>query len=257
LNYPSISVITVNYNNAVGLEATVNSVVRQDLPSLQYIVVDGGSSDLSTDVIERFRNNIDIIISEKDYGIYNAMNKGIRKATGEYILFLNSGDYFCDTNAIRLLISKYTFVEDIIYGDLCLFDGSNYKIKRYPSKPSLNFFIHGESLPHCAAFIRRDLFFRVGFYNEEFRIVSDWEFWIRSIFIHQCSIKKIPEVFSVFGLDGISSRAESRRLIILEKETVYRKYLAGIIEDYRDFELFRHRLNSNFFFKALRKLRLV
>ena len=99
----TISIITVNYNNCQGLERTVNSVARQTYTDVEYIVVDGGSTDKSVDIIKQNENIISFWVSEKDNGIYNAMNKGVSFSHGEYLLFLNSGDYFADKEVLELL----------------------------------------------------------------------------------------------------------------------------------------------------------
>src|SRR5688572_1097864 len=109
----AISIITVNYNNGNGLKDTIESVLKQDHP-LEYIIIDGGSSDDSVSHIEKYAAKIDYHISEKDNGIYNAMNKGIAKASGEYLLFLNSGDKFCSADSLSSLI-QYGKNADIIY----------------------------------------------------------------------------------------------------------------------------------------------
>jgi glycosyltransferase involved in cell wall biosynthesis len=259
LDSPSklLSIITINFNNRVGLEKTINSVKNQTNRSFEYIIIDGGSTDGSIKIIEDNLNVINYWVSEKDKGVYNAMNKGIRAATGDYLLFLNSGDYFYDSSALTKVLN-YPLQEDIIYGDLYLEGSEVLTLKNYPSKVTFNyFFSYLESLPHPSSLIKKSLFSRVGLYNEEFLIISDWEFWLKAIFLHQATYKKIPVPISVFNINGISSAQTNILKTKLEKEVVYHKYFNGIIEDYQKFEDFKKSLNSNRFIRILKKLNLI
>ena len=117
-----ISIITINYNNASGLEKTIRSVVEQTYNEYEYIIIDGASSDKSKEVIQEYQRYIDFWCSEKDSGIYNAMNKGIQKASGEYLLFLNSGDVL-NNSAVLADIHGFLSGEDFVYGDLVFVRG--------------------------------------------------------------------------------------------------------------------------------------
>ena len=112
-----LSIITINYNNGDGLQRTIESVIKQNFKSYEYIVIDGGSTDKSIDVIKRNKNHINYWISEPDTGIYNAMNKGIRKATGEYLIMINSGDVLVNEDVLDTVFKKNNN-SDIIYGDV-------------------------------------------------------------------------------------------------------------------------------------------
>lgn len=259
-----VSIITINYNNARGLKETVNSVLNQTYSGIEYIIIDGGSVDGSINVIEQHVDKITYWVSEKDNGVYHAMNKGIAKATGDYLLFLNSGDYLVE-NTILSDVFTYPFDKDIIYGDLYLkYTEIALTLKRYPDKLSFNYFFHLESLPHPSTLIKRTLFSKVGLYNENFKIVADWEFWLKAIFLHQASYKRIPLPISVFDMDGLSSKSENVNAMTLEKETVYDKYFIGIVEDYKKFdeeyrkiETIKNNINSNSFIRVLKKFNLL
>ena len=136
---PKISVITINYNNKEGLEKTIESVVNQSLQDFEYIVIDGNSTDGSQEILEKYTAKISHAVSEPDTGIYNAMNKGIKAATGEYILFLNSGDEFYATQSLEKAAEHLTG-EDIIYGNLDVHGESNSFIKEYNAPLSFHYF---------------------------------------------------------------------------------------------------------------------
>ncbi len=135
-----VSIITINYNNVAGLEKTINSVISNDLYDIEYIVIDGNSTDGSIDVIKKYESKINFWISKPDSGIYNAMNKGIRQATGQYILFVNSGDVIKKDCDLQSIISQITG-EDIVYFDMEIADSiSNTSyIKQYPNNPDFKF----------------------------------------------------------------------------------------------------------------------
>lgn len=219
---PKISIITISFNNKQGLEKTIESVVNQNYKDFEYIVIDGGSTDGSKELIEKNDDKISYWISEPDKGIYNAMNKGIKASKGEYLLFLNSGDKFYSENSL-MLGSQYLGEEDIIYGDLEVVAEENSYIKKYPSGLSL-FYFHEEALPHPATFIKKTAFERFGLYDENLKIVSDWKWFLLSICSHNASFKKIEEVISTFYLDGISSNAENQQKISNEKTLVFETY---------------------------------
>lgn len=252
-----ISIVTINYNNYLGLKKTINSVINQSYDLIEYIVIDGGSIDGSKNLIKEFEGKIHSWISENDGGVYNAQNKGILKSTGDYILFLNSGDFLIDNEVISKAVSLISN-EDILYGDLFLeYDGSELVIKNYPSKLSFNYFFQNESLPHPSSFIKRNLFNKVGLYNETYKIVSDWEFWLKSIFLHQVSYKKIPFPISAFNMHGMSSSNKNMEVTMYEKNDVFKKYFSGFIEDYILFHKIKNDFAKNNIIKILKKIRLI
>ncbi|GAB3195616.1 glycosyltransferase involved in cell wall biosynthesis [Pontibacter aydingkolensis] len=227
-----ISIITINYNNALGLEKTIVSILSQKCINYQYIIIDGESIDGSVDIIRKYQNDVCYWKSEPDNGIYNAMNKGIFAAKGDYILFLNSGDTLDNENTLNTIASTLKG-EDIIYGDLIIKEDEKSWRKSYPDKLTFKFFLK-ESLPHPATFIKKDLFNRIGLYNESFKIVSDWEFFLLAINKFNCSYKHVPFIVSHFTLDGISSKEEFRAVRIKESEEVFSLHFPTFVEDYKD-----------------------
>jgi glycosyltransferase involved in cell wall biosynthesis len=265
----SLSIITINLNNREGLRKTIESVIAQTFKKIQYIIIDGGSTDGSVDVIKEYADNINYWVSETDNGYANAHNKGIKQSTGDYLLFLNSGDYLSETTVLSDAF-KYSFDEEIIYGDLYFETaGADFVLKEYPSKLTFDFFFsHNESLPHPSSFIKKSLFLKVGLYGEKLKIVNDWEFWMKAIFLHQATYKRIPVAISVFNTEGMSSQFQNQKLLKSERDEVFEKYFSGFVDDYRKFyaeiadinsrfNAERAAINSNIFIKILRKLQLL
>lgn len=177
--YPKLSIITINYNNSDGLKQTIESVLEQTCQEFEYIVIDGGSVDSSIQHILAYQNRLKYWCSEKDSGVYNAMNKGIRQAMGEYLLFLNSGDFLCDDNVLEKVIPTLSGI-DIVYGDILLKSASGEtRALIYPDKLSVKYMFK-DTIGHPASFIKRSLFVN-SLYSEHFKIVSDWEFFLKKI----------------------------------------------------------------------------
>ena len=198
-----ISIITINFNNKIGLEKTIQSVIQQTYKSFEFIVIDGSSADGSKDVICEYQSHFSYFVSEPDTGIYNAMNKGILKAKGEYLLFLNSGDILVNKDVIKNALIHLN-IEDVISGDILIVE--NYKTNMGISKDeiSLDWFFN-ISLYHQATFIKRKLFFDYGMYNESFKIGGDYEFFIRLFFREKCTYKHVNIIVAKFTADGISN----------------------------------------------------
>ncbi|MDD3079169.1 MAG: glycosyltransferase family 2 protein [Paludibacter sp.] len=229
---PELSIITINRNNADGLKKTIESVVYQTYTDFEYIVIDGNSTDNSVDVIKAYAFNINYWVSEPDLGIYNAMNKGLRKAMGEYCLFLNSGDYLVDSNVLSTVFEN-NFNEDLIYGDQ-LIEQNQSLVKRtflIPEYITFRSFM-SSTLPHQCTFIRRSLFLVVGLYNENNKIVSDWEFNVLALFKYNCSLRKIDIAISVYDTNGISSSMDYMEIHNHEKRQLLYKYFPRFMKDY-------------------------
>jgi glycosyltransferase involved in cell wall biosynthesis len=224
-----ISIITINYNNLEGLKRTMESVVNQTWSAFEFVVIDGGSTDGSVEYIESQRENIDYWVSEPDNGIYNAMNKGIAKATGEYLLFLNSGDHFFSDKVLEQNF-KSIAGHDIIYFNLQVIDKTEIFIKKYPDELLFSFFIN-DNLPHVATFIKASLFDKVGMYDESLKIVSDWKFFVESICKFNFSYIRIDETLTTFYLDGLSSDSKNKDLIFEEGQKVLKSSFKAFIQD--------------------------
>jgi glycosyltransferase involved in cell wall biosynthesis len=241
-----ISIITINYNNVLGLEETIRSVIRQNYENIEYIVIDGGSSDGSAEIINKYNNEIDYWISEQDTGIYNAMNKGINIATGNYILFINSGDMITDDTAIEKAV-KIGLEEDLVSGNLWFVKGLARREWVPTDVISFQTFLTS-TIPHPSTFIKRTLFSTVGLYNERHRIVSDWEFFLLATCKYNCTYKHINLFLTDFNEDGISSNPDNFSIIDREKEIVLQENFSFFLEDYK-----KHRLLS----EELRRVKYV
>ena len=207
-----LSIITINYNNKQGLQKTIDSVISQTFKDFEWIVIDGGSTDGSRELIEKYQEYFAFWCSEPDKGIYNAMNKGIRKASGEYCLFLNSGDYLYG-DCLHLII--YRFKEDIVIGRVKM-ACSGALSYQYSNKTFSISQLYLYSFPHQASFIKRRLFEKYGYYDEAYKIVSDWGFFLRVLKEVDVNVEFITNVVSIVDEDGISS--VNKNLLKKERE---------------------------------------
>lgn len=215
----TFSIITVNYNNKEGLRQTIESVERLLSTKYEFIIIDGGSTDGSVDIIREHEDSITYWISEKDNGIYNAMNKGIRQARGEFVNFMNSGDTFYQPNVLEM-IEPYLKGNDIVIGKefhKAPISGDT-ATTFLPDRLSMATFVAG-FLPHQSGFIRRTLFDSM-LYDESLRIVSDWKFYMTQIVYNSCSVKLIDTIVCRREQGGISNSAKDlnkkERLQVLE-----------------------------------------
>ena len=223
-----VSVITINFNNKAGLVNTIQSVISQTFSDFEFIIIDGKSMDGSMDVINKYSDKISNWVSEKDEGIYDALNKGLSKATGEYCFFLNSGDYFSSSDVLQKIFSANTNV-DIIYGDVKLEINSQLVgEKKHPDILSKHYLLT-EVVAHQAQFIKRKLFEDFGNYDLNYKIAADYEFFIRMIFKHSVSTKHLPLFISSFDISGLSNNPEKLKQIKEERKIIHKKYFPKML----------------------------
>jgi glycosyltransferase involved in cell wall biosynthesis len=239
------SIITVNYNDKQGLQKTIESVIIQDFKDYEFIIIDGDSTDGSRDVIKNHGNAITKFISEPDKGIYNGMNKGIKMATGSYLLFLNSGDAFIDSKVLHNFSREMDGNADLYYGDILFQERTKDRKISSPNKLSFDFFFT-TNLPHQASFIRRELFDEIFYYNEEFKIVSDWEFLIYAVCRANISYKHIPILVSLYDGTGISSDPNNYKMMYEERDIVINKHFPAFKDDYTKISLMKQRRVKQF-----------
>lgn len=225
---PLISVITINLNNAKGLRRTLNSVITQDFTNYEYIIVDGRSTDESVEVIKENSEKVTYWISEKDEGLYDAMNKGIAMARGEYCIFLNSGDSFYNNKVLQKVYDA-GLNTDIIYGDvLYAKDGLIVKQKKNPARLSI---IHlmATCIDHQVQFIRKKLFDDYGNYSTNYKICADYECFVRQYFKAKATIKHIPVDIAIYDVVGISSNPYNTLQGIKERKSIHKLYFPKIL----------------------------
>lgn len=223
-----MTIITINRNNAIGLEKTMASVLSQSCLDIDYVVVDGASTDESVIIIKRFSiqfGNRLRWISEPDKGIYSAMNKGIGMAAGEYVEFLNSGDCLVDERVIeRMLIAlQETEYPSILYGNMLksMPGGWVFRDKCFAGQDMTFLGFYNGTLNHSPAFIRRSLFDRYGLYDESFKIVSDWKWYLQAIILGEERPVYTDLDVTLFDMTGISETnkdldKEERRRVLTE-----------------------------------------
>ena len=224
------SIITVNYNNKEGLRHTIESVIHQTFRDFEFIIIDGGSTDGSVDILKEYDKQITCWVSEKDSGIYNAMNKGIAKATGEYLNFMNSGDCFYAPDILEK-VANYQYDADFIVGK-----DYHYNVKKQrghasvqpPRTTMIHFFI--ATLDHQSTFIKRELFNNSP-YDENHRLVSDWIFFTEKIVKEGKSVQFIPDIICRREEGGLSEqqREKNRKEI---NEYLHQLLPDGIYQDY-------------------------
>ena len=237
-----ISIITINKNNIKGLKKTINSVLEQTFTNYEYIVIDGNSDDGSKKLIQQYSSKIDYWISEPDKGIYNAMNKGIERANGEYCLFLNSGDFLYNETALEeLLKSKPT--ADIVYTNQHRFGEKGERITTFPDELTF-YWLYTEYLPHNCTLFKRHLFDEIGLYSEEYKIISDWLFYLIALAKYNCSYRHEEMILSSMEDGGISNANEFHSQIHLEREKAITEHFQLFKRDY--LELYDRRYNHPF-----------
>lgn len=237
-----VSIITINYNDAVGLRRTLDSVRSQTFTDYEQIIVDGGSSDGSVDVIRSTAEKLEDYrfkwISEPDRGVYDAQNKGIRMAEGEYCFFLNAGDVFCSENVLkRIFENREQGIEkrdaDILYGNEPVVEnGKRVGYCKGVENPTF-LDLYNSCMKHQATFIRRELFERFGKYDISLRIEADYEWFFRVIAFHNdVTLRYVDVDVANFDNDGVSNHSPEQ--CIKEDEIIRSRYMSKrMCEDYQ------------------------
>lgn len=264
-----LSIITITYNNAEGLHRTIQSVQSQTFRDFEHIIVDGGSTDGSVEVIREYEQSLASRLSplasnlkwlsEPDSGIYNAMNKGIeialgrrvvnafnrselvedknkgiKMANGEYLLFLNSGDCLVDEDVLSNVFQIAKDNIDVIYGDIKVVYNNQEIIKESPDVVTFQYLYSNAIFHSGGSFIKKTLFDSYGLYDENLRIVSDWKFFVEIFILKNVSYQHINLILSVFDLCGIST--ENQELMMKERMLVLRDlFPERILLDYEKF----------------------
>lgn len=224
------SIITVNYNNKEGLQRTIESVIHQSFRDFEFIVIDGGSTDGSAEVLKEYDAQINYWVSEPDGGIYQGMNKGIVKATGEYLNFMNSGDCFYSSDILEK-VSNYQSDADFIVGKDYHYNDVIHRghVSIQPPRTTMiHFFV--ATLDHQSSFIKREMFTN-SLYDESRRLVSDWIFFTEKIVKEGKQVQFIPDIICRREEGGLSEqqREKNRKEI---NEYLHQFLPYGVYEDY-------------------------
>ena len=226
------SIITVNLNNATGLQKTIDSVINQTYTGYEFLIIDGDSSDESLSIIKQYKDRITYWVSEPDRGIYHAMNKGIEIAKGRYCLFLNSGDWLVDDDVLEKCF-RIEETADLLVGNCQVSKDGQIFFTAKPTKALTLQSFYGATIPHQSTFIRRNLFDKLGLYRETYKIHGDYEFWIRSIIIHHCSLACLDLVVSDYNMEGLSTRPSFAEQSKAEIRQILQQYFPErVLSDY-------------------------
>ncbi len=206
-----VSIITVSLNSEKTIEKTINSVISQDHKNIEYIIIDGGSKDNTLKIVNKYKSSITKIISEKDKGIYDGINKGIQIATGDIISLIHSNDIFVDTNVISKIdnIFKNSTDFDIILANLAFKKNLNEeRITRYYSAKNFKPWMLriGFSPPHSSAFFRSEVFKQVGLYQTNFKIAGDFEYFVRCFLKYKLKFNYLNECLVYMSTGGTSGK---------------------------------------------------
>jgi glycosyltransferase involved in cell wall biosynthesis len=231
-----VSIITVVYNNEKTISHAVDSVLSQDYGDIEYIVVDGNSKDGTMDVLRGYGNRISKLISEKDKGLYDAMNKGIRAATGDVVGILNSDDFFYNNSIISSIVAgfKKNPSLDAVVGDIVFVKDDIEKVLRHYSsrKWQPRKFAWGYMPAHPSFFVKRELFEKLGYYKLDYKIAADYELLVRFLLVNKIKWEYLPVITTKMRMGGASTK-NLNSIITLNKEirrgcrenNVYTNYL--------------------------------
>lgn len=221
-----VSLITICYNNEKDIKPTVESVINQSYKNIEYIIVDGGSKDNTLSILSDYKESITTLISEKDKGLYDAINKGINHATGDVVGLIHAGDRIDNNFVINKIVSLFESSNiDVSYGHSKIVD-ENDKCVRINKSPEYNKknIRKGWMPSHQSIYIRRELFSNIGLYKLELHPDSDYEFFLRYFYFSNLNIKLLDEYIVKFSLGGVSSKNYSSRLSKESKNRVLRSW---------------------------------
>ena len=235
-----LSLITAVFNNKKYIEDCIKSVLDQSYENIEYNIVDGGSEDGTIDIIKKYEHSISKWISEPDNGIYDAMNKGIKMASGDVIGFLHSDDFYANEGVIEKIADAFvTYSVQSVYSDVVFFNKSINRVIRYwrAGEYRKGLISRGWMPPHTAFFVRKEIYEKYGYFNTDLRIAADYELILRFLGKHNITTHYIPEVFIKMRMGGRSNGSV---------KNIIRK----TVEDYRALEI--NGMNGRAFTLALK-----
>lgn len=211
-----ISIITITYNSAATIEQTIRSVTEQSYKDIEYIIVDGQSTDGTLEIIDKYKSRISKFVSEKDKGLYDALNKGIGMASGDVIGILHSDDFYIDTQVIQKYADTFSKSKsDSVYSDLYYVDKTNTDkiIRKWKSgEYKANSFINGWMPPHPTFFVKKEIYNKLGTFNLAFKSAADYELMLRFIQKNKISISYLPEYTVKMRVGGKSNVTVQNRV---------------------------------------------
>jgi len=209
-----ISLITVTFNAESTIEKCIRSVIGQTHKNVEYIIIDGGSSDNTVQIINNSKNNIHHFLSEPDRGIYDAMNKGIKLATGDIVGMLNADDYFADNEVLAVIARSFNNNDvQIVYGDLDYVDETGKVLRKWRSGIyRQGFFNRGWMPPHPTFYCKRKLFYQFGFYSLEYGTAADYELMLRFMHLNRLNAFYLQKVIIKMKIGGISNKSLFNRV---------------------------------------------
>ena len=216
----TVSIITVVYNNVKFIGDAIESVLTQDYPYIEYVVIDGGSDDGTLDIIEKYRDKISVFISEKDSGIYDALNKGIQNSSGDFITILHSDDLFSNPYVVSNMINKISDSNaEICFSDLVIINKDTSKILRYYKVYFFNIWLFkiGWMPPHPTFFIKKSLFCEFGLYSLNYKLASDFDFLVRIFYNREIKWFYLNQVNVKMRSGGASNLNLKNKLIICKE----------------------------------------
>ena len=212
-----VTIITVVHNGEKYIEDCIKSIIQQDYHNLEYIVVDGGSTDRTLSIVDGYKNHINLVISEKDEGMYDALNKGIMLATGDVIGLLNADDMLASNNVISSIVKVFKEnATDAVYGNLNYIktDFKHTIVRKWVSKQFIkNDLNYGWMPAHPTFYVKRDTFIRCGNYSLDFGTAADYELMVRFLFTHQIKAKFLNQLFVNMRLGGMSNMSFKQRYL--------------------------------------------
>jgi glycosyltransferase involved in cell wall biosynthesis len=212
-----VSIITVVFNNVGTIKSAITSVLAQTYRDIEYIIIDGGSTDGTLEIIESFGDKIDSVVSGPDQGIFDAMNKGLAMVTGEVIAFLNSDDFYSGERVIEKIVSEFkNDSADAVFGDLHYVHAQDpEKIFRcwVSGRYKAGSFLYGWMPPHPAFFVRKNVYERHGKFNTDFKTAADYELMLRFVHVNKIKINYVPEVLVKMRIGGVSNSSLRNRVL--------------------------------------------
>lgn len=223
---PKITIITACYNSEKTIEQTIQSVLNQTYGNIEYIIIDGASTDGTMDVVVKYWDQIDAVVSEQDCGVYDAFNKGVHLATGEYTLFLNSDDYFYRDNVIKLLVDFIRINNNPVgvYGEILKINEQTGYMDKYSIEIDLDKMKDGIMPPHPATLLKNNVITEFGGFDLQYGIAADFDLLSKVFYKYEKEIYYHPVVISVFRLGGLSSHRDTLSITKSETKKIINKH---------------------------------